>query len=166
MREVAFGTDEFLLTASTSPSSVSTRLHDSSSSSSSAAIDQQQQHETKRFQSSLLLSNVPQTPKVVNASFLAFFPDMELTLDIVKELTKRDYALSHLPLKPRRKFRANKSSRLGMSLDHAQRARWSSLSSSLPPSSDIENNCEELTLNELTISNGENGVNGRKYNHK
>ena len=32
----------------------------------------------ERFQSSLLLSNVPQTPKFVNASFAAFFPDPDL----------------------------------------------------------------------------------------
>lgn len=170
MREVAFGiTDEFLL-AGTSPLAGSPRrlgsgVVDSSASSSTSALGcgDHSQDNMKHFQSSLLLSNVPQTPKVVNASCLAFFPDMELTIDIVKELTKRDYAMSHFPLKPRRKCRANNSNRLGMSLDQAQRARWSSLSSSLPPSSDLD----ELNLNELTLTqNGENAINGRKFNAK
>lgn len=61
-----------------------------------------QKEEKKKFQSTLLLSNVPQTPKLVNASFLAFL-DIESAYDILKELTKRDYARAHLPLKPRRK---------------------------------------------------------------
>ena len=34
--------------------------------------------EQRRFQSSLLLSNVPQTPKIVNASFVAFFQVSDL----------------------------------------------------------------------------------------
>jgi hypothetical protein len=59
--------------------------------------------EKRRFQSSLILSNVPQTPKFVNASFMAFFQDPELTYDIAKELTNRGYTQSHLPLIPRRK---------------------------------------------------------------
>lgn len=197
-REVAFGVDEFHLVASTSPIATTTglaapkptgrNLLDSTSSCSSIGSSSTEQ---QRFQSSLLLSNVPQTPKVVNASFLAFFPDMELTLDIAKELTKRDYAMSHFPLKPRRKLR-NKSNRLGMSFDNGQqRARWSSLSSSSPPSNlnTINNNnnkninetnetnrtnnnnndiSDDLSLNELKIRNGndENGINGRRFNYK
>jgi len=65
--------------------------------------------ETKRrrklhFQSSLVLANAPQTPKIVNASFLAFVHDFDLTLnELAKELTDRDFMQSHLPLTPRRK---------------------------------------------------------------
>ncbi len=66
----------------------------------------------RKFQSSLLLSNVPQTPKLilhnaantlVNASFLAFFNESDIVYDLVKELSTRDYSQSHLPLIPRRK---------------------------------------------------------------
>lgn len=160
-REVAFaatGGDEFLLSASTSPSS---RLMNASSSScSSLASDQQEEIPPSRcFQSSLLLSNVPQTPKVVNASFLAFFPDMELTMDIVKELTKRDYTMSHFPLKPRRKLKS-KSSRLGASFDgHSERKRWSSFSSSLqPPSTDLV----VSSVNKINYINSNNNNNNNK----
>jgi len=65
--------------------------------------------ETKRrrrlhFQSSLVLANAPQTPKLVNASFLAFVHDFDLTLnELAKELKDRDFMQSHLPLTPRRK---------------------------------------------------------------
>lgn len=57
----------------------------------------------ERFQSSLLLSNVPQTPKFVNASFAAFFPDPDVMFNIIKELNNRDYTQSHMPLTPRGK---------------------------------------------------------------
>jgi hypothetical protein len=66
----------------------------------------------RKFQSSLLLSNVPQTPKLilhnaantlVNASFLAFLNESDIVYDLVKELSTRDYSQSHLPLIPRRK---------------------------------------------------------------
>lgn len=63
--------------------------------------------EIKKFQSSLILSNVPQTPKLVNASFLAFLQEIDMTYEIVKELTNRDYSNSHLPLTPRRKPKLN-----------------------------------------------------------
>ncbi len=56
----------------------------------------------KQFQSSLMLSNVPQTPKIVNASFLAFFMDQDITSGRVKELNSRDYLNSPLPLTARR----------------------------------------------------------------
>jgi hypothetical protein len=56
------------------------------------------------LQSSLFLANAPQTPKIVNASFLAFCPDFDLDInDLAKELNSRDYKQSHLPLTPRRK---------------------------------------------------------------
>jgi histidine decarboxylase len=58
-----------------------------------------------RFQSSLLLSNVSQTPKFVNASFAAFFPDPDLLFNIVKELNTRDYTQSQMPLTPRGKLK-------------------------------------------------------------
>lgn len=74
--------------------------------------------EKRKFQSSLLLSNVPQTPKLVNASFLAFFLDPDITYDIVRELTNRDYSRSHLPLTPRRKPKLNANEyQKGLSLD-------------------------------------------------
>lgn len=63
--------------------------------------------EIRKFQSSLILSNVPQTPKLVNASFLAFLQEIDMTYEIVKELTNRDYSNSHLPLTPRRKPKLN-----------------------------------------------------------
>ena len=57
-----------------------------------------------RFQSSLVLANAPQTPKIVNASFLAFHQDFEFTLnELAKELNSRDFMQSHLPMTPRRK---------------------------------------------------------------
>lgn len=128
------------------------------------------------FQSSLLLSNVPQTPKVVNASFLAFFPTESMdsaTLDIVRELSKRDYAMSHLPLKPRRKpkylLRKSPFERLGMSFDeHGQRNRTFSLTTSLL---DGEKNDDELGLNKtnLTQIGGQKEntvVNGKRSNQK
>lgn len=59
--------------------------------------------ENHKFQSTLILSNVPQTPKIVNASFLAFFLDPDSASDRVKELKSRDYLQSPLPLTPRRK---------------------------------------------------------------
>ncbi len=59
----------------------------------------------ERFQSSLLLSNVPQTPKFVNASFAAFFPDPDLVFNILKELNTRDYSQSQMPLTPRGKVK-------------------------------------------------------------
>lgn len=59
------------------------------------------------FQSSLILSNAPQTPKIVNASFLAFLAEPEFALDIAKELLiSHDYSQSHLPLRPRRKTKS------------------------------------------------------------
>lgn len=61
---------------------------------------------TLRLQSSLFLANAPQTPKIVNASFLAFFQDFDLEKsldDLAKELNSRDFMQSHLPLTPRRK---------------------------------------------------------------
>lgn len=64
------------------------------------------------------MSNVPQTPKFVNASFVAFFQDPDLSYDIAKELTNRDYSQSHLPLTPRRKPRfLTNSTPKGLSLD-------------------------------------------------
>ena len=175
MREVSFGSAGSML--STSPSSGSTIEELSRSpvnnNATDVIIEDDELAATKkqRFQSSLLLSNVPQTPKVVNASFLAFFPDMDLTLDVVKELTKRDYAMSHLPLKPRRR-KPNKASRLACSLDYGGgRVRWSSLSS--PPPSVW--NGDELNLDELTLENGgkengnchvENDLNGKKLTPK
>lgn len=72
----------------------------------------------KQFQSSLLLSNVPQTPKFVNASFLAFSFDPDPTHDIVRELTNRDYLTSHLPLTPRKKPKLSTNGyQKGLSLD-------------------------------------------------
>lgn len=57
-----------------------------------------------RFQSSLVLANAPQTPKIVNASFLAFHQDFEFTLnELAKELNSRDFMQSHLPMTPRNK---------------------------------------------------------------
>ena len=57
------------------------------------------------MQSSLLLANAPQTPKIVNASFLAFCADFDLDVsDLARQLlNSRDYMQSHLPLTPRRK---------------------------------------------------------------
>lgn len=56
------------------------------------------------LQSSLFLANAPQTPKIVNASFLAFCPDFDLSInDLAKELNSRDFKQSQLPLTPRRK---------------------------------------------------------------
>ncbi len=81
----------------------------------------------RKFQSSLLLSNVPQTPKLilhnaantlVNASFLAFFNESDIVYDLVKELSTRDYSQSHLPLIPRRKPKfSNNPNIKGVSFD-------------------------------------------------
>ena len=58
------------------------------------------------FQASLILSNSPQTPKIVNASFMAFSQDFDdLAYGFARELTHRSYEQSHLPLIPRRKTR-------------------------------------------------------------
>jgi hypothetical protein len=76
------------------------------------------EEQKRKFQSSLLLSNVSQTPKLVNASFLAF-TDSDIVYDLVKELTTRDYSQSHLPLIPRRKpkFFLNNAAQKGLSFD-------------------------------------------------
>ncbi len=63
--------------------------------------------EITTFQSSLILSNAPQTPKIVNASFMAFLAEPDFALDIAKELLiSHDYSQSHLPLRPRRKTKS------------------------------------------------------------
>lgn len=125
--------------------------------------------EMKKFQSSLLLSNVPQTPKVVNASFLAFFPDRDLTYDIIKDLTKKDYSISHLPLKPRRKPKyLIKSNHRGLSFD--QNCSKSCGSDLIVPRKIRVDSCGEqqnvfdLSLDELTLNGDrENITNGKKY---
>ena len=71
----------------------------------------------KRFQSSLMLSNVPQTPKIVNASFLAFFMDSDLASERVKELNSRDYLNSPLPLTARRSAKQKGCLNNGLSFD-------------------------------------------------
>ena len=71
-----------------------------------------------KFQSSLILSNVPQTPKIVNASFMAFYQENDIAHDIAKELTSRNYFLAHLPLTPRRKPKfLNSNGYKGLSFD-------------------------------------------------
>ena len=72
----------------------------------------------ERFQSSLVLSNAPQTPKIVNASFVAFFPDLDLKYELAKEMTSRSYDQSYLPLIPRKKAAGIYSSHKGYSLDY------------------------------------------------
>ena len=72
-----------------------------------------------KFQSSLMLSNVPQTPKIVNASFLAFSMENDnQTLERVKELKSRDYLQSPLPLttRPSKKSYSNNKQ---LSFDHS-----------------------------------------------
>jgi len=69
-----------------------------------------------------MLSNVPQTPKIVNASFLAFFMDQDIAFGRVKELNSRDYLNSPLPLTARRStkqknFVSNDSSHNRQSFD-------------------------------------------------
>ncbi len=75
----------------------------------------------RKFQSSLLLSNVPQTPKIVNASFVAFF-DSDLNAYLTsKDFNYRGYTQSHLPLTPRRRPKNKSKSQFfsvkGTSLD-------------------------------------------------
>ena len=92
----------------------------------------------RKFQSSLLLSNVPKTPKLmlhnaantlVNASFLAF--DMEtsdILYDLVRELSTRDYSQSHLPLIPRRKPKfLTAATQKGLSFDQLNLSKKHSL---------------------------------------
>ncbi len=85
------------------------RIIQSTSSAILTKLHNEKMHEEhlKKFQSSLMLSNVPQTPKIVNASFLAFFPDSDfvLTVESARQLTNVDYSQTHLPLTPRRKPR-------------------------------------------------------------
>ena len=82
-----------------------------------------QNEKKKQFQSSLMLSNVPQTPKIVNASFLAFFMDQDLASERVKALNTRDYLQSPLPLTARRsakqKSYLNNASLKGASFDQS-----------------------------------------------
>lgn len=113
--------------------------------SNQSSQQSRQRNYRKSFQSSLLLSNVPQTPKLildnspaantlVNASFLAFFMDSTSAeaayADLVKEVTTRDYSHSHLPLIPRRK---PKHFLKGLSFDQL------SLSKSLDPKKTTHN---------------------------
>lgn len=67
-------------------------------------VPESKQRRKLHFQSSLVLANAPQTPKIVNASFLAFVPEFDLTLnELAKELKSRDFMQAYLPLTPRRK---------------------------------------------------------------
>lgn len=82
----------------------------------------------KIFQSSLMLSNVPQTPKIVNASFLAFLMDQDMTSERIKELYSRDYLKSPLPLTARRspklKIYLNTASLKGSSFDQSVNSNY------------------------------------------
>ena len=113
--------------------------------------DEIKREEIKKFQSSLLLSNVPQTPKLVNASFLAFFPDTDMTYEIAKELTNRDYSRAHLPLTPRRKPKLNNNNyQKGLSFD--QLALFSNL-----PVQQKNGNLPVLIVPNLDNKNEQNG---------
>lgn len=121
--------------------------------------------EKKKFQSSLILSNVPQTPKLVNASFLAFLQEIDMTNEIVKELTNRDYSNSHLPLTPRRKPKLNITPyQKGISFDQLPLANFQDKECNgkifLVPNLDCKG--ENLSISELKSNN----LNGKKSNSK
>lgn len=114
--------------------------------------------EQRKFQSSLLLSNVAQTPKIVNASFVAFFQDSDLNAYLnSKDLNYKGYTQSHLPLTPRRKPKhKNKFFNVkGTSLDQLASMQISKLSL-MPPKHinhrDIDINLEE-NLDEENVTN-------------
>ena len=111
----------------------------------------------KQFQSSLMLSNVPQTPKIVNASFLAFFMDQDITTGRVKELNSRDYLNSPLPLTARRSnkqknYVSNESSHNRVSFDQLIKV-FDYKNNKLPQSLqliDTDNNSEETESEKLS----------------
>ncbi|XP_052264324.1 histidine decarboxylase-like [Dreissena polymorpha] len=56
---------------------------------------------SREFGMSLVLSNVPMSPKVVNGSYAAFFDNM---VEFAKEITRTDYAEKPIRLSPRRRI--------------------------------------------------------------
>jgi hypothetical protein len=104
-----------------------------------------------------MLSNVPQTPKIVNASFLAFFNDSDFvfTLESAKKLTNYDYSQTHLPLTPRRKPRfLNDVSQKMFSLDE--------FSQSLPNQNRNKNFLTVLNLDGQENEETSNGTDSSK----
>jgi hypothetical protein len=76
-----------------------------------------EKEENIEFQSSLILSHVPKTPKFVNASFAAFFADADLTYDFNQGLAN-DYSNTLIPLTPRKTKNFLGSCTKGISLDN------------------------------------------------
>jgi len=60
-------------------------------------VERQEKVNFGRFQSSLVLSNVPRAPKFVNSSFVAFLQDPDLIHHIAKELKTQSHAHSQIP---------------------------------------------------------------------
>ena len=115
-----------------------------------------------QFQSSLVLANAPQTPKIVNASFLAFFQDFDLTLnDLVKELDSRDYMQSHLPLKPRRRLKClNNATHKGLSFEHLNSSQFMSSSSD-----NLKNKDKLLRVKFIDLEEDPNELNNNNNNN-
>ena len=64
----------------------------------------------KEFGMSLILSNVPRSPKIINGSFAALFETNDILTDYAKQLNRNSIDLNEQPIRlsPRRKLRDRK----------------------------------------------------------
>ncbi|KAK3095077.1 hypothetical protein FSP39_009994 [Pinctada imbricata] len=72
----------------------------------------------KEFGMSLLLSNVPMSPKLINGSFAALFDNNDVIVEYAKRITSSDFNGRPIRLSPRRKLRLRDQSKQ-QSLDFA-----------------------------------------------
>lgn len=82
-------------------------------------VERQEKFNSGRFQSSLVLSNVPRAPKFVNSSFVAFLQDPDLIHHIAKELRTQSHAHSQIPYSRRNMGALLNSAQKQMSFENA-----------------------------------------------
>lgn len=61
----------------------------------------------KDFGMSLLLFNVPMSPKFINGSFAALFDSNDIKVEFVRQFGQNDHRRRPMPLSPRRRLRIN-----------------------------------------------------------
>jgi histidine decarboxylase len=108
----------------------------------------------KEFGLSLILSNVPMSPRFINGSFAAVFDNSDVLYEFAKYLADRDYSRPTLIMSPRRKLKAkNKQYSLDASvLQVSAPARKPQLQSRFKQSS-LDSKIEEIFENNENAEN-------------